>query len=220
VNGLSIRLAWQISAKLSSPAVIGDDHGKCRRADEESPAVRARRNPCHRRARSVPDREGNYGDSPRLTAAQRQFTRTGMFAAEGIEPVVAHSRPDSARSVITKRSTARTPTSVPSWNTPPPTSSWAGTDTGRTGNLRGGNQSVQPTVRVPTANRVDINVQRSLTAQQNRPQKQALTRPFAWSSSVGRGGVEPPTFRFQGSQSSQVNGVKASYVQRTCNLSS
>ena len=103
------------------------------RRDEESPAVRARRNPCHRRARSVPDREGNYGDSPRLTAAQRQFTRTGMFAAEGIEPVVAHSRPDSARSVITKRSTARTPMSVPSWNTPPPTSSWAGTDTGGQG---------------------------------------------------------------------------------------
>ena len=184
MNGLSIRLARQISAKLSSPAVIGDDHGKCRRAQTRN---RLRSVLAAIRATAVPDREGNYGDSRRLTAAQRQFTRTGTFAAEGIEPVVAHSRPDSARSVITKRSTARTPTSVPSWNTPPPTSSWAGTDTGRTRNLRGGNQSVQPTCEYPTANRVDINVQRSLTAQQNRPQKQALTRPFAWSSSVGRG---------------------------------
>jgi len=134
VNGLSIRLARQISAKLSSPAVIGDDHGKCRRAETRN---RLRSVLAAIRATAVPDPcqidTGNYGDSQRLTAAQRQFTRTGMFAAEGIEPVVAHSRPDSARSVITKRSTARTPMSVPSWNTPPPTSSWAGTDTGGQG---------------------------------------------------------------------------------------
>jgi hypothetical protein len=26
-----------------------------------------------------------------------------------------------------------------------------------------------------------------------------MTRPFAWSSGVGRGGIEPPTFRFSGS---------------------
>jgi hypothetical protein len=26
----------------------------------------------------------------------------------------------------------------------------------------------------------------------------AMTRRFTWPSSVGRGGIEPPTFRFQG----------------------
>jgi len=43
----------------------------------------------------------------------------------------------------------------------------------------------------------DRGLSRSLTVSRRRAQKYAMTRPFAWSSGVGRGGVEPPTFRFQ-----------------------
>jgi hypothetical protein len=51
---------------------------------------------------------------------------------------------------------------------------------------------------------------RSLTDNRRDHQKRTMTRPFAWSSSVGKGGVEPADLRFQvGSGRMRARAVEA-----------